>query len=71
MPPASTFLQEILPQYQRKTIVVIGHKATKYGIEFWTSDSTPLASVISRQWEWREVPIWRYAVHAGTLERVL
>jgi broad specificity phosphatase PhoE len=66
-----SFLQEILPRYQGETIVVIGHKATKYGIEFWTSGSTPLASVISREWEWLEVPIWRYEVHAGTLERVL
>lgn len=71
MERVGSFLQEILPRYQGKTIVMIGHKATKYGIKFWTSDSTPLESVISRQWEWREVPIWRYEVHAGTLERVL
>jgi alpha-ribazole phosphatase/probable phosphoglycerate mutase len=66
-----SFLQDLLPRYQSETIVVIGHKATKYAIEFWTSDSTPLESVMARQWEWREVPIWRYEVDPSTLGRVL
>jgi broad specificity phosphatase PhoE len=63
-----SFLREIHPKYESETIVVIGHKATKYGIDYWTSDSTPLAGVIQRRWEWRDVPIWRYEVYADALQ---
>ena len=53
------FLRETLPLVDGKTIVVIGHVATKYGIEYWSSEKS-LEDVVGMQWEWLEVPIWRY-----------
>ncbi len=53
------FLREILPKYDGKSIVVIGHRATKYGIEYWSSDKS-LEEVVRMTWEWLDVPIWRY-----------
>jgi broad specificity phosphatase PhoE len=54
------FLRETLPLVDGKTIAVIGHVATKYGIEYWSSDKS-LEDVVRMQWEWLDVPIWRYA----------
>ncbi len=54
------FLRETLSQYDGKTIVIIGHTATKYGIEYWSGEQS-LEDVVRTPWEWLEVPIWRYA----------
>jgi len=53
------FLREVLPKYADKTIVVIGHTATKYGIEYWSGERT-LEDVVKTPWQWLAVPIWRY-----------
>ena len=62
------FLRDVLQEYDGKTIVVIGHRATKYGLEYWRGD-TSLEDIVRTPWEWREIPIWRYELHAHTLER--
>jgi len=56
------FLGEVLHEYDGKTIVVIGHRATKYGLEYWCGDAS-LEDIVRTPWEWREVPIWRYELH--------
>ncbi len=63
-----TFLHDVLREYDQKTIVVIGHRATKYGLEYW-SGGRSLENIVRTPWEWREVPIWRYELHAHNLER--
>ena len=53
------FLCDVLRDYDGQTIVVIGHRATKYGLEHWHSGTT-LEEIVNRKWEWRDVPIWCY-----------
>lgn len=64
------FLCDALVTYNGKTIVVIGHRATKYGIEYWSSNAS-LEEIVNTPWEWREVPIFRYEIHAHHLARPL
>jgi broad specificity phosphatase PhoE len=63
-----SFLRDALRDHDGKTLVVIGHRATKYGLEYWTS-ATSLEEIVLAPWEWRDVPIWRYELHAHSLER--
>jgi broad specificity phosphatase PhoE len=62
------FLRDVTREYDGKTIVVIGHRATRLGIEYWCSDAS-LEEIVRRPWEWRDVPIWRYKLSADELER--
>ncbi|HEX4208196.1 MAG TPA: histidine phosphatase family protein [Ktedonobacteraceae bacterium] len=62
------FLRDVMREYDGKTIVVIGHGATKYGIEYWCGD-TSLEQIVHAPWEWRDIPIWRYELHAPMLQR--
>ncbi len=55
------FLHDAVRTYQGKAIVVIGHRATRYGLEYWCTHR-PLDDIVWTPWEWREVPIWRYKV---------
>lgn len=61
------FLRKVLQQYDGKTILVIGHRATRYGIEYWCGDAS-LDEIVRASWEWREIPIWRYELDANKLE---
>lgn len=61
-------LRGLFPEYDGATVVAIGHKATKYGIEYWCGEAS-LEAIIGRAWEWREVPIWRYELRAERLAR--
>jgi broad specificity phosphatase PhoE len=65
-----SFLHDIMREYDDQTIVVIGHKATKWGIEYYCGDAT-LEEVIHTPWEWRDVPIWQYTLDKHHLERRL
>lgn len=62
------FLREIIRIYDGKTIVVIGHRATKYALEYWCGNAS-LEDIVRTPWEWRDVPIWRYELTAAQLER--
>ncbi len=62
------FLWDVLRGYDGKTIVVIGHRATRYGLEYWCGDAS-LEEIVRTPWEWREIPIWRYALHKHDLEK--
>lgn len=62
------FLRDVLRQYDGKTILVIGHRATRYALEYWCGD-TSLEEIVNTPWQWKEVPIWRYELHAHNLER--
>ena len=62
------FLRDVLRNYDGKTIVVIGHRATRYGLEYWCGDAS-LEEIVRARWEWRDVPIWRYELDTHYLER--
>jgi broad specificity phosphatase PhoE len=62
------FLREIVCVHDGRTIVVIGHRATRYGLEYWCGEAS-LEQIVRTPWEWREVPIWRYEVQAHNLDR--
>jgi len=62
------FLRDILQEYDGRTIVVIGHRATKYGLEYWRSDAS-LEEIVNTPWEWRDIPIWYYELDAHNLEK--
>ena len=61
------FLRDALCGYDEKTVVVIGHRATRYALEYWCGDAS-LEDIVRTPWEWREVPIWRYELQAQHLE---
>jgi broad specificity phosphatase PhoE len=62
------FLRDTLQEYDGKTIVVIGHRATRYGLEYWHGDAS-LEEIVGTPWPWLDVPIWRYELHMNDLER--
>ncbi len=64
------FLHDILRAYAGKAVVVIGHRATRYALEYWCGDAS-LGDIVRTSWEWREVPIWRYELRAQHLGRPL
>lgn len=51
------FLKDLLKNYGGKTVMVIGHRATQYGLEHWI-EGQPLKEVITAPWEWQ--PGWAY-----------
>jgi broad specificity phosphatase PhoE len=65
-----TFLHDIWPEYDGKTLVIIGHRATRYGLEYWCSD-TSLEEIVQAPWPWLDIPIWRYELHEHHLARTL
>lgn len=52
-----SFLQDLLQKYDGKRVMVIGHRATQYGLEHWIK-GIPLEQVISALWRWQ--PGWVY-----------
>lgn len=52
-----SFLEYLLDQYKNKRIMIIGHRATQYGLEHWIN-GVSLEEVISTPWKWQ--PGWTY-----------
>jgi broad specificity phosphatase PhoE len=63
------WLREVMRDYDGKTILAIGHRATRNALEYWSGDAT-LAEIITTPWEWRVVPIWRYSFDAPLKRRL-
>lgn len=51
------FLQDLLQKYDGKTVMVIGHRATQYGLEEHALGK-PLREVVLAPWAWQ--PGWAY-----------
>ena len=51
------FLVDLLKNYDGKKIMIIGHRATQYGLEHWIK-KVPLKEVVTAPWEWQ--PGWTY-----------
>jgi broad specificity phosphatase PhoE len=52
-----SFLQELLKKYGGKRVLIIGHRATQYGLERWITGQ-PLAQITAAGWRWQ--PGWTY-----------
>ncbi|MDA2937989.1 histidine phosphatase family protein [Acidobacteria bacterium AH-259-A15] len=52
-----SFLKDLLANYSGKRVMIIGHRATQYGLEHWI-EKTPLKDVVATRWRWQ--PGWEY-----------
>jgi alpha-ribazole phosphatase/probable phosphoglycerate mutase len=52
-----SFLQDLLKDYDGKKVMIIGHRATQYGLESLIKD-IPLEEVVPVPWKWQ--PGWVY-----------
>jgi broad specificity phosphatase PhoE len=62
------FFHDVCSGYDGMTLVMIGHRATRYGLEYWCGDAS-LEEIVHTPWPWRDIPIWYYELHAHDLER--
>ena len=62
------FLHDACSEYDGKTLAIIGHRATRYGLEYWCGDAS-LEEIVHAPWPWLDIPIWHYELHAHNLER--
>ncbi len=51
------FLEDLDKNYKNKKVMIIGHRATQYGLEHWLR-GVPLTVVIPAPWKWQ--PGWEY-----------
>lgn len=51
------FLQELLKNYNGKKVMIIGHRATQYGLEHWIK-GVPVKEAVTAPWSWQ--PGWEY-----------
>jgi alpha-ribazole phosphatase/probable phosphoglycerate mutase len=58
------FLQDLLKGYDGKTVLIIGHRATHYGLDQWAKGMS-LRDAVLAPWQWQ--PGWRYELVAETL----
>lgn len=54
-----SFLEDLLKNYDGKKVMVIGHRATQYGLEHWIKGLS-LEEIISIPWKWQ--PGWVYTL---------
>lgn len=52
-----SFLDDIRNQYDGKTIIIVGHRATQYGLDVYLR-GLPLKEAILAPWKWQ--PGWNY-----------
>lgn len=52
-----SFLNDLIKKYDGKRVVIIGHRATQYGLEHWIN-KIPLETIIPAPWKWQ--PGWIY-----------
>jgi len=52
-----SFLQDVLQEYDGKKVLIIGHRATWYGVEEWAGHR-PLTELLSASWSYQ--PGWTY-----------
>lgn len=57
------FLQDLLQKYDGKTVLIIGHRATQYGLEEHIK-GLRLSDIVVAPWQWQ--PGWKYELGALT-----
>ena len=55
------FLQDLLKNYGGKKVMIIGHRATQYGLEHWIKKIS-LQEIIAAPWKWQ--PGWEYILES-------
>lgn len=53
-----SFIDEIKLKHDGQTIMIIGHRATQYGLEHWLK-GVPIFEAVTAPWHWQ--PGWEYA----------
>ncbi|MDD5357493.1 MAG: histidine phosphatase family protein, partial [Candidatus Pacebacteria bacterium] len=53
------FLRDLSKNYEGKKVMIIGHRATQYGLEHWIN-RIPLEEVVTAPWKWQ--PGWTYVM---------
>lgn len=53
----ASFLADLKTRWEGKTVLIIGHRATQYGLEHWINNK-PLEQVVLEPWQWQ--PGWNY-----------
>lgn len=56
-----SFLEDLLLFHDGETVMVIGHRATQYGLEHWINGNS-LLDAVTAPWKWQ--PGWTYALQA-------
>jgi broad specificity phosphatase PhoE len=51
------FLVDLLKNYNGKKVMIIGHRATQYGLEHWIK-RVPVKGAVTAPWQWQ--PGWTY-----------
>ena len=52
-----SFLTDLLKNYSDKRVMIIGHRATQYGLEHWIK-GVPVKDAVTAPWQWQ--PGWTY-----------
>ena len=55
-----SFLDDLKKNYDGKRVMIIGHRATHYGLEHWILEK-PLQEIIPAPWKWQ--PGWAYILN--------
>ena len=58
------FLEDLSKNYDGKTVIIIGHRATQYGLEEWIKN-VPLKEAVLASWQWQAG--WEYELTQGKL----
>lgn len=56
------FLEDLLQDYDGKTVMIIGHRATQYGLNEWITGMN-LHDAVLASWQWRAG--WKYELERG------
>lgn len=56
-----SFLQDLLKDYDEKTIMIIGHRATQYGLDEYVKGMS-LRDAVLVPWKWQ--PGWKYRLES-------
>ena len=54
-----SFLDDLARDYDGKTVMIIGHRATQYGLEH-VVNNVPIYEAVTAPWQWQ--PGWRYEI---------
>ncbi|MFA6158133.1 MAG: histidine phosphatase family protein [Candidatus Paceibacterota bacterium] len=60
------FLDSLLKSHDGKRVMVIGHRATQYGLDHWI-DGVPYEQLVSTKFKWQ--PGWRYELREGKVDK--
>jgi len=55
-----SFLDDLIAKYDGKKVMIIGHRATQYGLQHWINE-VPLQDAITVPWKWQ--PGWTYELN--------